>query len=256
MIARTARKMGYPDPRWILAPQYTSCHLKAGALPLVAAQAGCSLLATLLGLDEQDGYDRLYWRAAPILSCPRHHVFLRTRCPDCQSSIPALRPQSSLCPSCRHGDYRHDVFPLQGDINWLVESQALFLHHLGVETSESGGFLPGESLTLQHLLPPDYFWIVTNFLDLLVGEHGIAFLMQALSFEATVPQHHAEHALRLLHYLLSSWPTHFWVVLDLLQRYLKLHAPRPLRRHDRLFFLQCTAKTNAIVICLQIEPAR
>jgi len=139
LIARTARKMGYPDPRWILTPQYTSCHLKAGALPLVAAQAGCSLLATLLGLDEenlylltlhrfasrlldradeatgrrgvsetfgstenllllrnytlfpflshttkvcprcldeQDGYDRLYWRAAPILSCPRHHVFL------------------------------------------------------------------------------------------------------------------------------------------------------------------------------------
>lgn len=72
-------------------------------------------------LDEDEGYDRLYWRCDLLLLCPRHRVFLVRHCPTCHAQIPALRPLSTTCPSCEQGDYRSTVLsPQVEEEPWLL----------------------------------------------------------------------------------------------------------------------------------------
>jgi hypothetical protein len=81
-------------------------------------------------LGQQDGYDRLYWRCDLLLLCPRHCVFLLSRCPACRAPIPALRPQSTTCPSCGKGDYRSTVLaPQVEEETCLRTSHSLLLSH-------------------------------------------------------------------------------------------------------------------------------
>ena len=74
-----------------------------------------------------------------MLLCPRHRVFLVSRCPACQAYIPALRPQSTTCRSCGKGEYRSTVLtPQVEEEGWLLASHCLLLSHLGVEPAEAG----------------------------------------------------------------------------------------------------------------------
>jgi hypothetical protein len=62
-------------------------------------------------LNEPYGYDRLYWRATPVLLCQRHRVWLINSCPTCHKPIRTLRPKLGICPFCG-GDYRQHILPL------------------------------------------------------------------------------------------------------------------------------------------------
>jgi hypothetical protein len=52
-------------------------------------------------VQDQQGYDRVYWNLRGILCCPRHKVRLLEKCPVCLKHIPAVRPQVSKCPNCK-----------------------------------------------------------------------------------------------------------------------------------------------------------
>ena len=292
VLSRTARKMDYPHPKWILQPESIAHRIEPDALPLLSASADYQMLGKLLGLDgerlaaltlhrfaprlekpdfsvspadqtssqqmaysrilcyphlfsynkkntisvcphcldEPDGYDRLYWRILPLLSCPRHRVFLRSRCPACQAPIPALRPYPYRCPSCRSGDYRSSAVPVPEDVCWLEASQTILLDQLGVERSEQGeAFIPGGFSLLQQFLSHDYLELVSTLSYLfLSGEHGQALfslLSRTLPLEIIITQGVAKYHL-LLHYMLAYWPTHFWIVLELIQRAFQYDSSR------------------------------
>lgn len=172
-------------------------------------------------LDEPSGYQRLYWRATPVLLCPRHYVWLLSSCPTCQKSIPGLRPQLSTCPTCG-GDYRQRVLPLAPEASWLRSTHRVFLTHLGIDASELGESSPADGpLPFQDLPPHEYFWMVTQFLELFYTgsyrERLLPLLLHALPVEDLAPPH-IQSALLLLHYLLACWPIHFWIVLERLQQ--------------------------------------
>ena len=174
--------------------------------------------------DEPDGYQRLYWRATPVLLCPRHRVWLIDSCPACQRAIPALRPQLSTCPGCG-GDYRQRVFPLAPEASWLHHTHRVFLTHLGIDAIELGEPLPEDECSLLQDLPSqEYFWIVTQFLELLCTqpyrERLLPLLLRLLPVEDLAPLH-MRSALLLLHYLLAHWPVHFWITLERLQQVLE-----------------------------------
>jgi len=172
-------------------------------------------------LDEPSGYHRLYWRATPVLLCPRHCVWLLSSCPTCQKNIPGLRPQLGTCPICG-GDYRQRVLPLAPEASWLRSTHRVFLTHLGIDASELGESSPADGPSpLQDLPPQEYFWMVTQFLELFYTESYrerlLPLLLHALPLEDLAPPH-IQSALLLLHYLLAYWPVHFWVMLERLQQ--------------------------------------
>ena len=164
-------------------------------------------------LDEAERYDRLYWRATPLLLCPRHHVFLIQACPACQRPIPAPRARPSACPSCG-ADYRQLVLPLAAEGDWLLNTHLIFLTQLGVDTGELGA-LPAddESSFLQQLPQSQYWWIVANFLDLFDDPLYRTSLVRALPVAKLVPGAPQSPYL-VFHYLLASWPLHWWVLLE------------------------------------------
>ncbi len=175
-------------------------------------------------LDEPDGYQRLYWRATPVLLCPRHSVWLLDSCPACQKPIPGLRPQLSTCPACG-GDYRQRVLPLAPEASWLRSTHRVLLTHLGIDAIELGEPLPEDEPSLLRDFPSqDYFWIVSQFLELLCfkpyRERLLPLLLRALPIEELTPPT-TQSALLLLHYLLAYWPVHFWIMLERLQQALE-----------------------------------
>ncbi len=176
-------------------------------------------------LDEPDGgYDRLYWRAAPVLLCPRHRVWLIDACPTCQKPIPALRPKLSTCPTCG-GDYRQKVLPLAPQASWLHSTHRVFFTHLGLDATELGEPFPEEEPSpLQDLASHEYLWIVTQFLELLLSqpyrERLLPFLLRTLPIGDLEPSP-TQGSLLLLHYLLARWPIHFWIMLERLQQALE-----------------------------------
>ncbi len=188
-------------------------HLFAHAGPTIQVCPAC------LG-ESGGGYDRLYWRAAPVLICSRHQVWLIDTCPMCSKPIPTLRPKLSTCPTCG-ADYRQWALPLAAQASWLRSTHHVFLTHLGIDTSEFGEPFPGdEPSPLQDLAPHEYFWIVTEFLEILLSqpyrERLLPFLLRTLPVEDLVPSP-SRSSLLLLHYLLARWPLHFWILLERLQ---------------------------------------
>ncbi len=182
-----------------------------------------------LCLDEDEGYDRLYWRCDLLLLCPRHRVFLVSRCPACQVPIPALRPQSTTCPSCGKGDYRSTVLaPRVEEETWLRASHCLLLSHLGVEPAEAGTVI-GNPTPLWWLDSWDFFWLLREFTSIfdLDAVHGkvLPFLAQTLSLQELIAgvsacrgAPRAVSSKVSLHYLLAGWPAHFLAFLDRVQR--------------------------------------
>ncbi len=175
-------------------------------------------------LDEPSGYHRLYWRATSVLLCPRHSVWLLNSCAACQKPIPGLRPRLCTCPTCG-GDYRQRVLPLAPEASWLRSTHHVFLTYLGIDASELGEpSSADEPSPLQGLASHKYFWIVTQFLELFYTssyrERLLPSLLHALPVEDLAPPH-IQSALLLLHYLLASWPVHFWIMLERLQQALE-----------------------------------
>ncbi len=201
-------------PRFIRLPRIGNAqHLFAHAGPTMQVCPCC--------LDESGGgHDRLYWRAAPVLICSRHRVWMIDACPNCDKPIPSPRPKLSTCPTCGT-DYRQWILPLSPQASWLYSTHQVFLTHLGIDSSELGEFFPGdEPSPLQDLAPHEYFWIVAEFLEILLGqpyrERLLPFLLRVLPVEDLVPSS-ARSPLLLLHFLLASWPLHFWILLERLQ---------------------------------------
>ena len=182
-------------------------------------------------LDEDEGYDRLYWRCDLLLLCPRHRVFLVRHCPTCHAQIPALRPLSTTCPSCEQGDYRSTVLsPQVEEEPWLLASHALLLGHLGVEPPEAGTDADSDSSTPLWLLDPwDFFWLFKEFIRIFdldaPREKILPFLTRTLSLQELVARASACRGVSrgassrvILHYLLAAWPAHFPAFLDRVQR--------------------------------------
>src|SRR6266567_8950550 len=67
LLCRITRKMGYPDPRWILHPQGSSYGINTSDLPLLSKQRDYLLLQQLLLLDEATLYSLTTHILAPIL---------------------------------------------------------------------------------------------------------------------------------------------------------------------------------------------
>lgn len=294
LLSRTARKMGYQYPRWLLRPeQLPLLTIDPASLPLLERPTDYRYLSRLLlleeeqlhaltlhrfarhfarpfphpapqqpgtrqllsfehrtqffdssrhtrvcpcCLDEGEAYDRLYWRCELVLSCSRHRVFLIDRCPSCGVQIPALRPSPTACPSCRSGDYRSVLLPVPSEEQWLVESQATLLVQLGVDGPEAGERHAANSTTTIQSSPSwEYYQLLSlglQVFDRLSSEAEVAalFLTRSLGLDAVVER--LVHDLRktsprllrqhvLMHYLLSSWPVHFLVFLEHLQRLLQ-----------------------------------
>jgi hypothetical protein len=171
-------------------------------------------------LDEQKSYDRLYWRARPLLLCPRHRVFLIQSCPVCQRPIPTPRLHLSLCKFCG-SDYRKHIVPLPPEADWLLSTNIVFLTRLGVDTSELGRSPANHEASLLHDLSPyEYRWMITKlsvlFEDALYRKKFPPFLLRALPVDELVPDA-PQNPYLILHYLLASWPVHWWVFLERLQ---------------------------------------
>src|SRR6185437_15457881 len=156
--------------------------------------------------------------------CPRHRVFLLQSCPACQRPIPTPRSPLSTCPFCG-GDYRLQVLPLSSEADWLLNIHLTFLTHLGVDSNELGGLSANqEPSLLQDLSSSEYLWIVVQFLSLFERRPRqgklLPFLLHALPATALVPgTPHNPYV--TLHYLLTSWPIHWWVLLERLQQALQ-----------------------------------
>jgi hypothetical protein len=106
-------------------------------------------------LDQPDGYDRLYRRAAFIVLCPDHLLLLRTNCPHCKKHIPALR--AALGPFCKQGDYRAPTAHMPEE-SVLLKGELLIFRALGVPCSKINA--PPDGFTDSPLLglnPVDYF---------------------------------------------------------------------------------------------------
>ncbi len=182
-------------------------------------------------LDEDEGYDRLYWRCDQLLLCPRHRVFLVRHCPTCHARIPAFRLLSTTCPSCEQGEYRSIVLsPQVEEEPWLQASHALLLGHLGVETSEAGIDTDSDGSTPLWLLDPwDFFWLFKEFTRIFdldaPREKVLPFLARTLSLQELIARASACRGISrgassrvILHYLLAGWPAHFLAFLDRIRR--------------------------------------
>jgi TniQ len=171
-------------------------------------------------LAEPKSYDRLYWRATPLLLCPRHRVFLIQSCSLCRRPIPTPRLYLNTCTSCG-GDFRQQVVPLPPEASWLLNTHLVLLTRLGVDASELGE-LPAndEASFLRDLSPHEYLWIISQFLvlfeDRLYRKALLPFFLRALPVETLVPGAPQSPYL-ILHYLLTSWPVHWWVFLERFQ---------------------------------------
>lgn len=182
--------------------------------------------------NEDERYDRLYWRCRFLLVCPRHRVFLLNRCPTCQHPIPALRPKLLTCPACGNGDYSHTVYSLHKEDAWLLDSQRLLLSQLGVAADERGApHANEEQAFLRSLTSPDFFSLLRGFLRLFDMSRGRvpSLLLRSLPLQSLLQQLAQQRQVHiemvapivLSLYLLIAWPAHILAFLSLLPRVLQ-----------------------------------
>ncbi len=252
VIVRTAHAMGYSEPGWILRPEKVAHVVAPGELALLRRRLDYELLMRLLDIDEATLYRLTLHRFAMCYEFPdwalispeppRRKVYSRElpllhRLADYQVIERALglgeaelhhmtlhcfaaRLQSPESPACG-GDYRRRLLPFALEANWVRDAHCVFLMHLGIEAAELGESPPSEARSLLQVLPSqEYFWIVSQFLEFLYERpyrgRLLPLLLRALPVENLAPTH-IQSALLLLHYLLDSWPVHFWIALEHLQ---------------------------------------
>jgi TniQ len=188
-------------------------------------------------LEEEEGYDRLYWRCTLILFCPRHRMFLVPRCPNCHAPIPALRLSPTQCPVCKHETYRGGFLPILPEDSWLEATQATLFRHLGIDETKKDRQVAKTGGTALECLPPwDYFWLlgqcfsfVSTLSQQFAGEEVVQFFMRMLPLESIITRlatsfHLAPSALLsplLAHYLSGAWPLHFLVFQERLEHFLQ-----------------------------------
>ena len=102
LLCRVARKMGYPDLRWILRPQGSPYGINASDLPLLTKQRDFQLLQQLLLLDEATLSSLTAHIFAPVLddfARPEHNASSRLR-PQHFASYFLEYPRTRVCPQC------------------------------------------------------------------------------------------------------------------------------------------------------------
>jgi len=193
-------------------------------------------------LEEPEAYDRLYWRTRFLMTCPRHSVFLRERCPACYSAIPSLRSSPTTCSTCGKGDYRtapRSLQPYLPEASCLLAGDLLTLKALGVDGEAAGGHPPtGQGAGLASLSPPQYFSLLHSFcklMKLFSADYLLAFL--TLQYHAVlarlqgscqvVPLRDTGVQIAITHWLFAFWPDHLFALLDGLQVWSLQRSFRP-----------------------------
>ena len=127
-------------------------------------------------LQDQEGYDRLYWRLHLIPYCPCHRVRLLEKCPSCEAPIVSNRRIASSCPRCQQAYSLVDP-PSLSSTNPLSIGERLLLKALGFELRED--VLADSALTtspLSGLLDSSYL----SFLHVLTSGLNTRFIPQEL----------------------------------------------------------------------------
>jgi HAMP domain-containing protein len=186
-------------------------------------------------LAEDQPYGRVFWHCQFVTLCPMHRRFLIRRCPVCAAPIPLLRPQLSVCPGCRKGDYRQASGGPRIEHHSLLAGQTWLLQHLGVDSLS----LPREGLdplpdVLQSLLPWQYCDLLARFRFLLAPLLPAHPLLQGNpAWQQWLPQpgssvyelspYDSATLVATFHTLFVSWPARFVAILEALQHL--NHAP-------------------------------
>ncbi len=176
-------------------------------------------------LAEQEAYSYLYWKCRYVMLCPRHASLLINSCPICHSSIPALRPSQTMCPSCQKGDYctvsERLRTPIRKD-SFLFSATVLTLRALGIESGFSHPVDTSTELANQPLAPLDYFTllrVLSTMIEQLSADYLHTFLPPEFYGECGSQSSERggwRESLAIVHFIFTSWPTHFWGLLDVL----------------------------------------
>jgi hypothetical protein len=209
----------------------SSCGDETIARPLLSRSAvrriGVSTRHTKLCLDcleEEPGYDRLFWRLRPVILCPRHSLLLIDRCPTCLVPIPGLRPFPERCPYCRRDYRRHVPRVLIAPTSWLHEGQALLLHLLTAQNvSDRTGSPAFVASPILRIEPWHYFALLERFKNFLQPNLTSSIVVQTLkklaweddqSISESPAIQEVAMQMALFHYLLASWPENLLTMIE------------------------------------------
>ena len=139
-------------------PLLSEAHVHRACLPPLTTQI------CLTCLEEEPGYERLYWNLRYTLICPHHQQVLIDRCPRCQQCIPSFRLARTLtCPSCSR-DYRLAPRVRVSPDALVYASQLMVLSRLGIGESPGQKCPPlFEQSPLEGLSPWQYFALLDRF---------------------------------------------------------------------------------------------
>jgi hypothetical protein len=183
-------------------------------------------------LEETEAYDRLYWRSRFLITCPRHAVFLRERCPACHMAIPSLRSSPTTCPTCSKGDYRtapRSLQPSLPEASCLLAGDVLTLKVLGVDgEAASGPPVMWQGAGLASLSLQQYFSLLHSFckvVEIFSADYLLAFLTPEYhavlawlqGSRQVVPLRDTRVQIAITHWLFASWPDHLFALFDALQ---------------------------------------
>jgi hypothetical protein len=174
-------------------------------------------------LEEETGYDRLFWRLRTVIFCPRHSLVLIDRCPTCLAPIPGLRPSPERCPYC-HREYLQAYRALIVPTSCLHEGQMLLLHLL---TAQSASDWTGSPIfvasPILRVEPWHYFALLERFENLLQPGLTSSIVVQTLkklaweddrSISESPAIRRAAVLMTLFHYLLACWPDNLLTMID------------------------------------------
>ena len=180
-----------------------------------------------LCLQEDEGYDRLYWRMQCVFLCPHHRLPLQEYCSTCQAPIRAFRPLLWNCPACGQGDYRLITHSPCDKDSILYLGELLFLHAWGIllpewdactELLATSRLVQLASTDYIHFFHAIFFSLIRTFLwkDLLL----ISLSLGIISLEEATRREGVSSvtatAFLLFHAIFMEWPTRFFAFLDLL----------------------------------------
>jgi hypothetical protein len=180
-------------------------------------------------VEEEDGYDRVFWNLRGVLCCPHHRARLLEKCPACLQVIPAIRPQAGECPFCSRATYGHAAKRIPKN-SAPAAGTDLLLTKLGIplpETTSAFQFF-GPSPLLDEK-PSVYFALQIELMEEIASyyDYSQEQLLQLchLLGERTIPPAQASEdpyvidaVAVLFHTLFSRWPQRFFAFLDLLHQ--------------------------------------
>jgi TniQ len=193
-------------------------------------------------VEEQEGYDRVFWNLQGVLCCPHHRARLLEKCPACLQIIPAIRPRTNQCPFCSRATYRLAVKRIPKN-SALAAGTNLLLTKLGVSLAEAAPTLQffGPSPLLDEK-PPVYFALLIELTEE-IGSYCHYAQEQLLQLchilgEHTIPPaqtnddpYAIDAGVVLFHTLFSRWPRRFFTFFDILYQ----KALSPARTPDDIY---------------------